>query len=138
MSARLTLILTLIAVFACGAVHANAADSHIVTSHVVTSHVVPTSELQAKIDQSLDQDASDHAAIDRLLERPAVQKIAGNAGIQLDRVKGAAALLSGAELRDLAGEASRIDAALSGGDSTIVISTTAIIIALLIIILLTQ
>lgn len=128
MRARFTLILLLVATLACSAVCANAAESHVVT----------TANLQAAIDQSMDQEQADHAALDQLFARPAVAKVAGAAGIELQRAKNAAALLSGAELRELAAEARRIDATLAGGDSTIVISTTAIIIALLVIILLTQ
>lgn len=128
MTARFTLILMLIAAFACAAVPASAKDSHIATA----------SDLQAAIENSMTQEQADHAAINLLLERPAVAKVAGAAGIELQRAKGAAALLSGAELQQIAAEARRIDAGLVGGDSTIVISTTAVIIALLVLILLTQ
>ena len=100
----------------------------------VAHHVVDATDIQARIDQQMDREDADREAIQKMLQRPEVRDIAGRAGLDMKQAGAAAAVLSGAELKDLAAQASEIDAGLSGG-SNVVLSTTAIIIILLIIII---
>lgn len=99
-------------------------------------HVVGASEIQARIDQQLSQVNADRAAIQSLLQREDVRRIAGSAGLDLERAGAAAAVLSGSALEDLAAQARAVNADIAGGSNTVVISTTTIIIILLILILL--
>ena len=101
------------------------------------SHVVRANEIQARIDQQIGQADADRQAIQVLLQRDDVRRIAGSAGLDLERASAAAAVLTGSSLETLAAQARDLNAALAGGDSTVVISTTAIIIILLVLILLT-
>jgi len=98
--------------------------------------VVGDQEIQARIDQQVGQADADRLAIQILLQREDVRRIAGSAGLDLERASGAAAVLSGPDLEELAAQARGINEGLAGGDSTIVLSTTAVIIVLLILILL--
>ena len=100
-------------------------------------HVVGGAEIQARIDQQLDQDGADRQAIQRLLGRPGVRQIVETAGLDVGRAHAAAALLSGQELKDLASSAREIDAGI-GGDRTITLTATTVIIILLIVIILTN
>lgn len=99
-------------------------------------HVVGANEIQARIDQQIGTADADRQAIQVLLQREDVRRIAGSAGLDLERASAAAAVLSGSSLETLAAQARDLNAALAGGDSTVVISTTAIIIILLVLILL--
>jgi hypothetical protein len=98
-------------------------------------HVVGGAEIQARIDQQLDQDGADRQAIQQLLGQPAVRQIAESAGLDVERAHAAAALLSGPELKDLASRAREINAGI-GGDRTITITATTLIIILLLVIIL--
>ncbi len=98
-------------------------------------HVVGENEIQAKIDQQLGQADADRQAIQTMLQREDVRRIAGSVGLDLERASAAAAVLSGPSLEKLAAQAREVNAGLVGGDSKIVISATALIIILLIIIL---
>ncbi|MFH2051984.1 MAG: hypothetical protein ABIK96_05905 [bacterium] len=98
-------------------------------------HVVATSEIQARIDQQIDQADADRQAIQTMLQRADVRKIAGSFGLDLERASAAAAVLAGPSLQELAAQARTVNADLAGGDSTVVISATTIIIVLLVIIL---
>jgi hypothetical protein len=100
-------------------------------------HVVGSAEIQARIDQQLDQDGADRQAIQQLLGQPAVRQIAEAAGLDLERAHASTALLSGTELRDLASRAREANAGI-GGSHTVTITTTTLIIVLLIIIILTM
>jgi hypothetical protein len=99
-------------------------------------HVVGDADIQARIDQQLEQERADRQAIQQLLDQPGVRQIAESAGLDLKRAQTAAALLSGPELKDLAANAREIDAGVGG--SSIVITATTLIIILLIIIILTK
>lgn len=100
-------------------------------------HVVSGLEVQARIDQQLDQDGGDRQAIQLMLGQPGVREIARSAGLDVERARAAAALLSGAELKDLASNAREINAGI-GGTQTVTLTATTIIIILLIIIILTR
>ncbi len=94
----------------------------------------------AAIDQALRQHVSavdaDRAVVQRLLERPDVQAIAGEIGLDVRRAQTAISTLDGQDLSDLASQARQAEQSLTGGQSRITISTTLIIIALLVVILL--
>jgi hypothetical protein len=98
-------------------------------------HVVGESEIQAAIDQQILQADADREVIQIMLQRADVRRLAGSAGLDLERASAAAAVLSGPELEKLAAQAREVNDGLAGGDSRIVISATALIIILLIIIL---
>jgi hypothetical protein len=98
-------------------------------------HVVGESEIQTRIDQQVDRADADRKAIQILLQREDVRRIAGSAGLDLERASAVAAVLSGPELEKLAACARDIDAGLIGGDKSIVISATTLIIILLIILI---
>jgi hypothetical protein len=98
-------------------------------------NVIGENEIQARIDQQLDQADADRQAIQIMLQREEVREIAGSAGLDLERARAAAAVLSGPSLEKLAAQAREVNASLAGGDDTIVISATALIIILLLLIL---
>lgn len=100
-------------------------------------HVVGGNEIQARIEQQIGQANADRQAIQAMLQREDVRRIAGSAGLDLERATAAAGILSGASLEQLAAQAREVNASLVGGDSTVVISATTLIIILLILILLT-
>ena len=99
-------------------------------------HVIGENEIQTRIDQQIDRADADRQSIQILLKRAEVRRIAGSAGLDLERASAAAAVLSGPSLEKLAAQARVVDANLAGGSNTIVISATTVIIILLIIILL--
>jgi hypothetical protein len=96
--------------------------------HAQTSHAAPQSILDAAV--------QDHVAtVIRLLERPEVQTVAGEIGLDLRRAQSAISTLEGQQLADVVAQAQQVEEALAGGQSRIVVSTTLIIIALLVLIL---
>jgi hypothetical protein len=99
-------------------------------------HVVGELEIQARIDQRLDQADADRAAIQAMLQRADVRRLAGAMGLDLERASTAAATMSGPALERMADQARAIDNDLVGGEGRVVLTTTAIIIILLILILL--
>ncbi len=99
-------------------------------------HVVGDNEIQACIDQRIDQADADRQEIQLLLQRADVRRIAGSAGLDLERASAAAAVLSGPSLAMLAAQAREINTDVAGGEGRVVITTTGIIIILLILILL--
>lgn len=99
------------------------------------SHTAPAAALDAAVQEHVASRAADREAIQRLLTRPEVQAVAGNAGIDLRRVEGAVATLDDAALTEIAVQARQVEQALAGGQSRITISTTTIIIVLLVLIL---
>jgi len=104
-------------------------------AHAQTSHAAPQSVLDAAIQDHTAATAADRETILRLLERPDVQAVAGDIGLDLRRAQSAIATLEGQQLTELAAQARQTEQALAGGQSRIVISTTLIIIALLVLIL---
>jgi hypothetical protein len=103
--------------------------------HAQTSHAAPQSVLDAAVQDHVASTTADRDAVLRLLERPDVQAIAGDLGLDLRRAQSAIATLDGPELTNLAAQARQTEQALAGGQSRVVISTTMIIIALLVLIL---
>ena len=99
-------------------------------------HVVDEGEIQATIDQQIDQADADRQAVQTMLQRAEVRQVAEAAGLDLAQASAAAAVLSGPELVKMAAQAREFNASLVGGDSKVVLTTTAIIIILLILILL--
>ena len=98
-------------------------------------HVVGENEIQARIDQRIDQADADRQAIQVMLQREDVRRIAGSAGLDLEQASAAAATLSGSSLETLAAQARLINSNLAGGSGQIVLTSTAIIIILLALIL---
>lgn len=103
--------------------------------HAQSSHAASQSALDAAVQDHGSTTAADREAVLRLLERPDVQAVAGDLGLDLRRAQSAIATLDGQQLADLAAQARQTEEALAGGQSRIVISTTVIIIALLVLIL---
>lgn len=103
--------------------------------HAQTSHAAPQSALDAAVQDHAAASVADRETVLRLLERPEVQAIAGDLGLDLRRAQSAVATLEGGQLADLAAQARQAEQALAGGQSRVVISTTLIIIALLVLIL---
>jgi len=99
--------------------------------HAQTSHAAPQSVLDAAVQDHVASTTADRDAVLRLLERPDVQAVAGDLGLDLRRAQSAIATLDGPELTNLAAQARQTEQALAGGQSRVVISTTMIIIALL-------
>ena len=98
-------------------------------------HVIGGNEIQARIEQQIGQADADRQAIQKMLQRADVRRIAGTYGLDLARASAAAAVLAGPSLEQLAAQARTVDANLAGGADTIIISATTVIIILLIIIL---
>jgi hypothetical protein len=129
-------VLTVVAIGAASFLFVDSASGAEPTAEP-SPHVVGTHEIQARIDRQVDQADADRQAVQALLLRADVRRIAGAAGLDLERASAAAATLSGTQLESLAGQARALDTDLVGGDSKVVLTTTTIIIILLILILLT-
>jgi hypothetical protein len=101
-------------------------------------HVVGEDEILVRIDRQIDQTDADRQVIQALLQREDVRRVAGAAGLDLERASAAAAVLSGSSLASLAAQARMVDDGIAGGSGNVVISTTAIIIILLVLILISN
>lgn len=101
-----------------------------------TSHAASQAVLDAAVASQVATSEADRQTVARLLERPEVRAVAGEAGLDLRRAQAAVSTLDGEELAALASQARQLDGALAGGQSSITISTTMIIIGLLVLILL--
>jgi hypothetical protein len=99
-------------------------------------HAVDPSVMSKAVAEHTAAQRADRAAIREALERPQVQQVAKQIGVDLGRMSAAVGTMSGADLARAAAAARHVNQALSGGASTVVISTTTIIIALLVVILL--
>jgi len=97
--------------------------------------VIGEVDIQAQIDRQVNNETADRQAIQELLRRPEVRRIAGSVGLDIERATAAAAVLSGPELKDVAARAHEINAGIGGRETVTIAVTTLIIIALLIIIL---
>jgi hypothetical protein len=104
-------------------------------AYAQTSHAAPQSILDAAVQDHVATTAADRETVLRLLERPEVQAVAGDIGLDLRRAQSAIATLEGQQLSDVAAQAQQVEKALAGGQSRVTISTTLIIIALLVLIL---
>jgi len=99
------------------------------------SDVIGQADIQAQIDKRIDNEAADRQAIQDLLQRPDVRRIAGAAGLDIERASAAAGLLTGQNLKDIAARANEATAGV-GGSQTVTLSVTAIVIIVLLIIIL--
>jgi hypothetical protein len=97
--------------------------------------VVDDAQIQAQIDRKMGNEAADRQAVRDLLQRPEVRKIAGAAGLDIERANTAVDVLSGPELERVASSVHEINAG-AGGVETVTLSVTAIVIILLLIIIL--
>lgn len=103
--------------------------------HAQTSHAAPAAALDAAVQAHVASRAADREAIQRLLANPEVQRVAGDAGVDLRRAERAVATLDEATLAEVAAQARQVEQTLAGGQSRVTFSTTTIIIVLLLIIL---
>ena len=99
------------------------------------SHAASQSALDAAVQDHVATSADDRKTVQRLLERPEVQAVAGDIGLDLRRAQSAVSTLEGQQLSTLATQARQVEQALAGGQSSITLSTTMIIIGLLLVIL---
>lgn len=97
--------------------------------------VVDDTQIQAQIDRKVGNEAADRQTVRDMLQRPEVRKIAGAAGLDIERATTAVDVLSGPELERVAGSVHELNAG-TGGSETVTLSITAIIIILLLIIIL--
>ena len=104
--------------------------------HAQASHAAPQSVLDAAVQAEVATGAADREAVERLLDRPEVRAVAGDLGLDLRRVQSAVKTLDQQQLSEVAAQASQVERALAGGQSSVTISTTMIIIGLLVLILL--
>jgi len=91
--------------------------------------------LDALVAEQVREDAANRQVVRNVLDLHQVREVARQAGLDLERARQGVATLNSDELREIADQARRVDAGLSGGASTVVISTTTIIIILLVVIL---
>jgi len=99
------------------------------------SHAAPQSVLDAAVQDHVAAGAADREVVQRLLERPEVQAVAGDIGLDLRSAHSAVSTLDAQQLATIAAQARQAERALAGGQSTITLSTTMIIIGLLLLIL---
>jgi len=92
------------------------------------AHVVTGPEIQAQFDQRIQSEAADRQAIRDLLARPDVQRVAGSAGLDLERADAAIGTLSGPELSRLAAQARRANSEIVGGARSVTMTWTMVII----------
>jgi hypothetical protein len=92
--------------------------------------------LDAVVQQHVSAAQADRETVIRLLDRPAIQALAAEIGLDLRHAQDAIRTLDGQQLSDLASQARQVEQALAGGQSSITISTTMIIIGLLVLIVL--
>ena len=111
-------------------------DAVAMPAYAQASHAAPQSALDAVVQAHVERSAADREMVQRLLERPEVQAVAGDIGVDLRRAQSAVSTLDGQQLSTIAAQAGQVDRALAGGQSSITISTTMIIIGLLVLILL--
>jgi hypothetical protein len=98
-------------------------------------HVITGEEIQSRLDQKVHSAAADRQAIRDLLSRPEVRRIAGSAGLSLERANAAVATLSGPELARLATQARQADSAIVGGKTVTMTWTMVIIIVVALVVL---
>ena len=97
------------------------------------STVVSGAELDAALGARASAVDADRAAVQRVLEKPAVAAVAHQMGMDVNEAKSAAAALEGEQLTRAAALSADIEQALAGG-ATLTIPTTTIIIVLLLVI----
>jgi hypothetical protein len=99
-------------------------------------HAVDPATIAGAVDQHVAKQDADRATIRQALDRPEVQSLAKQMGVDLGRANAAVSTLGAADLERTANAARDVNDALAGGASTVVISTTTIIIVLLLLVLL--
>ena len=99
------------------------------------SHAAPQSVLDSAVQDHVTNEAADRETVQRLLERPEVQSLAHDLGLDMRQAKSAVATLDAEQLAAAAAQARQAEQGLAGGQSSITISTTMIIIGLLVLIL---
>jgi hypothetical protein len=99
------------------------------------SHAALQSILDSAVQDHVTKEASDRETVQRLLERPEVESMAKDFGVDLRRAQSAVSMLDAEQLAAAAAQARQAEKGLAGGQSSITISTTMIIIGLLILIL---
>jgi hypothetical protein len=98
-------------------------------------HIVTGAEIQSRFDQKIHSEAADRQAIRELLARPEVRRVAGNAGLDLQRADAAVGILSGAELSRLATQARLANSEIAGGATVTMTWTMVIIIVVALVVL---
>jgi hypothetical protein len=98
-------------------------------------HVTSREVLESMAAQASARDDSARAAIREVLQREEVRRVAADVGLSVAHAEQAVAMLTGAELEEVAAHARQINQNLAGGASTVVISTTTVIIILLLVLL---
>ncbi len=97
--------------------------------------IATSAALDALVAEQVREDAANRQVVRDVLDRREVREVARHAGLDLERARQGVATLTSDELREIADQARRVNASLSGGASTVVLSTTTIIIILLVVIL---
>lgn len=118
---------------AAGSDHAAAATT--VPATAAVEHIVTGPEIQSQIDQKIHSEAADRQAIRELLARPEVRRVAGNAGLDLQRANAAVGVLSGPELTRLATQARQANSDIIGGTTVTMTWTMVIIIVVALVVL---
>src|SRR5438128_12177481 len=95
---------------------------HASPSGAQVAHSAPQSAIDAALQQKVASETGDRETVLRLLDRPDVQAVANNAGIDFRAAKDAVATLDGKEIAEIAAHASQVEQALTGGQSKITIS----------------
>ena len=97
------------------------------------SPVVSGAELDAALDARASAADADRAAVQRVLEKPAVAAVAHQMGMDVNEAKTAVAALEGEQLTRAAAVSADIERALAGGEVFTINATTLIIVLLLIV-----
>lgn len=98
-------------------------------------HIVTGLEIQSQIDQKLHSESADRQAIRDLLARPEVQRIAGSAGLNLQKADAAVGVLSGPELSRLATQARQANSDILGGKTITMTWTMVILVVVALVVL---
>jgi len=100
--------------------------------------VVGQGDLDRAISERISTETAERQAIRTVLGRDEVTSVARQMGLDLKQASSAVDTLSGEELQRLADQATAIDQALAGGDTTIQISLVVALLVIIIIILLVK
>jgi hypothetical protein len=100
--------------------------------------VVGQADLDRAVSERLSSEAAERQLVKDILARDVVRKTASDMGVDLSQASAAVDTLSGAELAQLASQASAVEQALAGGDTTIQISLVVLLLLIIILILLVK
>lgn len=98
-------------------------------------HIVTGTEIQSQIDQKIQSETADRQAIRDLLARPEVRRVAGSAGLNLQKADAAVGVLSGPELARLATQARQANSDIVGGKTVTMTWTMVIIVVVALVVL---